>query len=192
MRLVAVLALAASFLGCERQPQEQFEELYFPTDTAVGFDILPAGNAVAGQQWSATYLDQDGKTTKFRVELPAAPGDAAFPASGQGKFISEPGSDPLPLLTSLKTALQARRIPHTAQKVDALAFDFMLAGAHQSRSPKGLSASPKGNWISLKISFGRGKGEVILNLNPVIHKAEFALKDPAEGDLVLAELAKVF
>jgi hypothetical protein len=36
-----------------------------------------------------------------------------------------------------------------------------------------------------------GEAEVFLNTNTVLGKAEFSIKDPDEGDQVLAELAKV-
>jgi hypothetical protein len=190
--LLSVLLFAAGFVACQRhQHDSQVEELYFPTEGSVGFDILRAGSSPGAQSWDATYLGQEGKTTRFRIELPADAGDASFPSSGQGKFLAEAGSDPIPLLDSLKKALQAKHMPRSVQKVDALTFNFVVAGEHQSRSPKGLSANPSGNWTSLAISFAKGRGEFLLNINPVIHKAEFSLKNPADGDLVLAELAKV-
>lgn len=195
-RLLCVLVVTALLVACQRpaKPETRVEEMYFPTDGAVGFDILPAGSSAGTQGWSATYTDQDGKTTKFRIELGPTTGPSdKSPAlsSGQGKFLAETGSDPIPLLDSLRKALQAKRMPRNVQKVDALPFDYVVVGDNQSRSPNGMSGNPKGNWTAMKISFAKDKGEVLLNVNPVIHKAEFAVKEPADGDLVLAELAKV-
>ncbi|HVO79474.1 MAG TPA: hypothetical protein VMT28_02020 [Terriglobales bacterium] len=192
-RLLSVVLLAASFVACQQHQQQdsQLEELYFPIEGSVGFDILRAGSSPGVQSWDATYLDREGKTTKFRIELPVDAGDASFSSSGQGKFLAEAGSDPIPLLESLKTALQAKHLPRSAQKVDVLTFNFVVAGQHQSRSPKGLSGNPAGNWRSLAISFAKGKGELLLNINPVIHKAEFSIRNPADADRALAELAKV-
>jgi hypothetical protein len=112
-------------------------------------------------------------------------------SSGQGKFFAETGSDPIPLLDVLRKALQAKRMPRMVQRVDVLPFDYVVVGENQSRSPNGMSGNPKGDWTAMKISFAKGKGEVLLNVNPVIHKAEFSINTPADGDLVLAELAKV-
>jgi len=49
-----------------------------------------------------------------------------------------------------------------------------------------------GNWTSTKVFLANDRAEVYFNFNPVIHKGEFAMKDPAYGDPVLSELAKVF
>jgi hypothetical protein len=42
-----------------------------------------------------------------------------------------------------------------------------------------------------RIISGAGSSEVYLNLNPVLGKGEFSIKDPDYGDGVLLELAKV-
>ncbi|MBZ5704805.1 MAG: hypothetical protein LAN63_05585 [Acidobacteriia bacterium] len=92
----------------------------------------------------------------------------------------------------MKKALQAKRLPKNVQAVDALPFDYAILGENQTRSPNGgYSDKPKGNWTAMEISFAKGKGEVLLNVDPVSHKAELSIKDPAYGDIVLAELAKV-
>lgn len=49
----------------------------------------------------------------------------------------------------------------------------------------------KGNWIAAKLFFGGDQGEVFLNLNPALGKAEFSIKDSDYGDYVIGELAKV-
>jgi hypothetical protein len=45
----------------------------------------------------------------------------------------------------------------------------------------------------MKIFIGEGEqeGEVFLNLNPVLKKGQFSIKDPDYGGIVLARLAEV-
>jgi len=45
----------------------------------------------------------------------------------------------------------------------------------------------------MKIFIGEGEqeGDVFLNLNPVIKKGQFSIKDADYGDTVLAQLARV-
>ena len=45
----------------------------------------------------------------------------------------------------------------------------------------------------MKIFIGEGEeeGEVFLNLNPVIKKGQFSIKDAEYGDIVLRQLARV-
>ena len=140
----------------------------------------------------AAYTDE-GRSAKFRIELGPATAleDKIGSISvGRGELLPETNSDPLPFLQSLKTALQAKHLPTKIVQADALPFDYMILGENQSRSPDdSFRDTPKGDWTTMKISLG--KGEVFLNLNPAAHKAEFSVKDPASGDLVLAELAKI-
>jgi hypothetical protein len=169
-------------------------EAYMTTDGSVGVDIMRMGGEGSLQRWLATYTDGT-QTTRFTIELePAtASGGPGSPITGKGKFISEAGSDPIPLLESLKRALQARRMPSNVQKVDELAFNYLVIGEHQSRSATGaLQAQPSGNWEASKVFLANDQAQVYFNFNPVMHKAEFSIKDAEYGDRVLAELAKVF
>jgi hypothetical protein len=52
---------------------------------------------------------------------------------------------------------------------------------------------PRGNWTPMKIFIGEREqeGEVFLNLNPVLQKGQFSIKDPDYGGIVLARLAEV-
>jgi hypothetical protein len=45
----------------------------------------------------------------------------------------------------------------------------------------------------MKILIGKGEqeGDMFLNLNPVIKKGQFSIKDPEYGDILLAQLARV-
>jgi hypothetical protein len=195
--VLASLLLAAA---CHRQSATESGsavEFYTPVDGAVGLDILPLQSAEGSHVWLVTYTNDAG-TTKFRVELgPTSTGTAkrASMPFGQGRFLSEPGSDPLPLLRTLKETLKAKLLPTNAQKVDSLAFDYLLLGENQTRSANGsFSSNPKGNWTTLKLFFPQGgdEGEVYFNINETAHQAEFAIKDPDYGNYVLAELASIF
>jgi len=175
-----------------REPSDLHVEPYIPVDGAVGFDILPLGNDDEARRWMATYTD-GGSSTKFRIELGAGTkSDANGMLFGQGKIIGEPGSDPLPLLDALKSALKAKRIPGSVKKVDELQFTYAILGEEQTRSSAGgFTDKPKGNWTAMKIFLGSKNAEVFLNFDPSDHQAEFSIKDADYGDAVLAELAKV-
>ena len=192
MRLAICLLLAVSIMGCKRtaEPQSQTED-YIPAEGAVGFGILRLANDGGAQRWLATYTD-GGRTTRFTIELqPVANGRGSVPVA-KGRFVAAANSDPLPLLDSLKTALQAQRLPSHVQKADALPFDYLLLGENQSRDSSGsFRQSPAGNWMVMKVVFAGDQAEVYLNLNPAIHQGEFAIKDPTYGNRVLDELAKV-
>jgi hypothetical protein len=174
-------------VACQRhkkeasQERKETAESYIPSEGAVGFDILPLHSSGGAQRWLATYTDDSG-TTKFSFELEA----------GKGKFTSEEGSNPLPLLEALKKALEAKHMPRKVEHADMLSFLYVVIGEHNSQAVGGgFNEKPSGNWTAMKIFLADGKGEVFLNFNPVLHKAEFSIKDPEYGDIVLAELAKV-
>jgi hypothetical protein len=198
--LLVLLTILFSSVACHKQAATESAtavEFYTPVDGAVGLSILPLQSTGGSHTWLATYTDESG-TTKFQIELdPAATTDKnGIPASmGHGKFLSEPDSDPLPLLRSLKTALRVKHMPANAQKVDELPFDYALLGENQSRSTRGAySSQPQGNWTTMKVFLPAGgdEGEVLLNINEVQHQAEFAIEDPRYGDVVLDQLEKVF
>jgi hypothetical protein len=194
--LCLLLAIAVSDIACQRSRSapETIIESYDPANGAVGFDIIRLGSSDGSPRWLATYTD-GVRTTKFSIELgpTASSDDPSSPRVGKGRLAAETDSDPLPLLDSLKKALQAKRMPSGVQKADTLPFDYLLLGENQSRSLDGrFSQSPRGNWMATKIFLANDQAEVYFNLNPIIHKAEFSIKDPAYGDRVLAEFAKVF
>jgi hypothetical protein len=195
--ICAMVVILASLLACQRHsppPETTALEPYIPSPGAVGFDIFPLGGSDATQNWLAAYTD-DGKSTKFRIEIGPATMTADKSGSisaGKGRFLPQADSDSesLPFLHSLKAALQAKRLPTNIEQAEALSFDYVVLGENQTRFPDdSFRATPRGNWTAMKISLA--KSEVFLNLNPVAHKAEFAIKDPADGDIVLAELAKI-
>jgi hypothetical protein len=138
-----------------------------------------------------------GTTAKFRLELQqkdALTGDGFPVARAQGRFIAVPGSDNSELLEDLTKALEAKRVPSEVPRQIELAFDAAVLGERQSRnSGGGYSDNPPGDWILIKIFLPKGEdeGEVFLNLNPVLGKAEFSIKDSDYGDYVVQQLAKV-
>jgi hypothetical protein len=67
-------------------------------------------------------------------------------------------------------------------------------GKNQSQAPGGgFQPKPPGHWTPMKIFIGEGQQEsqLFLNLNPVIKKGQFSIKDADYGDIVLAQLARV-
>ena len=91
-------------------------------------------------------------------------------------------------------ALQAKKVPTNVHRVETVPFDYVILGQNQSRSSDGgFGDSPRGNWTAMKIFLGEGEseGEVFLNFNSAVGKAEFSIKDSDYGDFVMAELAKV-
>jgi hypothetical protein len=200
LSLCLLVAISASLTACKKTstppPSAPVDtvEAYSPIEGAVELDILPLQSAEDLVAWMAAYTDE-GRTTRFRIEFGSrtAADEKGSPVSaGQGRVLAEKDSDPIPLLESLQKALQAKRLPSKVQKADVLPFDYVVVGENQTRSADGsFTDKPAGNWTAMKIFLAKGKGEVFLNVNPVIHKAEFSIKDAGYGDIVLAELAKV-
>jgi hypothetical protein len=160
------------------------------------FDIKASDNPVLldWRIYDCTY-EARGKTAKFRIRFRRDPFLGAIPmARAQGEFLAVAGSENAALLEDLMKALEAKQFPANSPRTAELAFDAALLGERQSRSASGgYSDSPRGDWMTIKIFLPKGgdEGEVFLNLNPVLGKAEFSIKDPGYGDYVLAQLAKV-
>ena len=200
-----VFFLAVSFIvlfGCNlpsTRTQERAAERYIPDSGSVGFDIEPLPSDGPEQHWLAIYTSQ-GKTAKFRIEFgPTSPINDKESKDfdiqkGNGKFISEVGSDASVLLTDLKKSLEAKTLPTKVKRASNLPFVFVTLGKNQSQAADGgFSANPPGNWTPMKIFLGEGEqeGEVFLNINPVIRKGQFSIKDVDYGDIVIAQLARV-
>jgi hypothetical protein len=191
---VLLLALTLASVACNKAPKPQApDEVYTAGPGAVGLDIIPAGIEGGAVRWLATYSDGT-TTTKFEIEFNrATSANNSLMASGKGRLISVAGSDPTPLLDALKEALDARHRPKRAIKADELPFDYTVIGENQSHAIDGsFSGTPKGNWTATKLFLANDQAEVYFNFNPVIHKAEFSIKDRDYGDRLLAEFAKVF
>jgi hypothetical protein len=137
--------------------------------------------------WRATYSSQ-GKTATFRIEL-----EKGKP-TGTGRLMAEAGSDASVLLSHLSAALDANSVPSGIPRAIAISFVYVNLGDNLSQAPAvGFSTDPPGHWTALKLFLGEREreGEVFLNLNPVLGKGQFAIKDSDSGDLVMRELAKV-
>jgi hypothetical protein len=121
-------------------------------------------------------------------------GDVVPIAAAEGKFLAVAGSENSALLEDLMKTLEAKRLPTPGTREAELAFDAAVLGEKQSRSSAGgYSDNPPGDWKLIKIFLPKGgdEGEVFLNVNPVLGKAEFSIKDSDYGDYVLGQLAKV-
>ena len=104
------------------------------------------------------------------------------------------GSENSVLLEDLKKALDAKEFPQKVSRIKELPFNAAIIGEQQSRDAAGgYSNRPKGDWTLLKLFLPKGgdDGEVFLNINPVMGKAEFSIKDSDYGNYVLEQLAKV-
>jgi hypothetical protein len=205
IRLSRLAFLAANLIAvgaCQRPSasvQDEVQEHYLPSPNSVGFDIESQRTDNASQQWLATYTSQ-GKTAKFRIELRPAKSikDKELVdfdiQSGAGRFIAVSGSDASVLLTDLKNALEAKTLPSHSERVATLPFTYVTFGNKQSQaSGGGFNAKPAGHWTPMKIFIGEGEkeGQVFVNINPVIKKGQFSIKDQDYGDIVLSQLASV-
>jgi hypothetical protein len=193
--VIAFLVVAIS-AGCGKAEEQPAAE---PQVAAVGaswlmFSLRPADGATSDQvkRYQAAYV-ADGKTARFDIELIMVRPSGQIPvAFTKGKFISVPNSDASGLLAALQKTLQAKSLPPSTVRVAELPFSAALLGDHASHSPNGgFAVKPPGNWTSIKLFLGKDSSEVYLNLNPVLGKGEFAMKDQDYGDGVLQELAKV-
>jgi len=196
-----LIILSTAMVACGRPvrgTQQHSSETYMPVPGAVAFEIKPVPTS-AGSGWLATY-QRHGKTAKFKIELDQEKSlddkesRSLRIKSGKGRFVAEPGSDSSDLLIELKTALEAKSFPAKIRRVNTLPFTFVSFGRNQSQaSDGGFFANPPGNWTPMKIFIGDGdqEGEVFLNLNPVLAKGQFSIKDPDYGDIVLGQLASV-
>jgi hypothetical protein len=210
-RSLPVLIATLLFLGLgacrgKAASQKSISEPYLADSASVGFDISALKSEGGMRVWLANYTSQ-GKTAKFRIEIgPATPvpkGNDGFNfTTGDGKLISEPGSDSSVLIADLKKALEANRLPVKVQRATSLPFTYVILGEQDSQSEGGgFNSKPPGNWTAMKIFIGTGEqignseesdeGEVFLNFNPVSGKAQFSEKDKDYGDYVLAKLATV-
>jgi hypothetical protein len=173
-------------------------EHYLADDPSVGFDLQPLGKGTASQ-WIATYASH-GRIARFRIELGQARASTSDEGrqfgitSGEGRLVPERGSDSSLLLIDLRKALQAKTEIKPASTKTIVTFTFANIGDNLPQTNGGgFAERPAGNWTALKLFFGEGdkEAEVFLNINRQIRKAQFSMKDPDYGDLVLEELAKV-
>ncbi|HSS98036.1 MAG TPA: hypothetical protein VLK33_13440 [Terriglobales bacterium] len=197
--IAAILCLVISGDACKETPHSsgQVEPRLLVGPPAAVFDLKSAhGSDASGVQiYECVYQERD-KTTRFRLQLKQlepASGDIPM-ASAEGILQAVNGSDNSLFLDRLKIALDAKTIPTKSPRVTELPFDAMIIGIKQSRNSDGsYSSKPAGDWSAIKLFFPKGgdDGEVFLNLNPVLGKGEFSIKDSDYGDYLLQEFAKV-
>ena len=206
--LICIVLLATN--GCNRQrPKPEVGEAKGSTvemrslggtfPPPVTFDIRGSETNFGpgrGQDCECTYV-ADGMTAKFllRLKFDAIQNfEGLLIANGEGKFIASKGSENSVLLKHLKSALEAKTMPASVQRTEELAFDAVILGQHQSRNAaRGYASSPAGDWTAMKLFLPKGddEGQVFLNLNVVLGKAEFSIKDSDYGDYLLEQFAKV-
>jgi hypothetical protein len=196
-----------AFAGCKKPESANTVRLAAPLalDSNAGqqepptvmFDLnksSAASGSANSQVYDCTYQAR-GKLAKFRLEFGHSAMSGAIPmASAHGRFLPMVGSENAELLGDLMKALEAKQYPARSPRVSELAFDAVLLGEKQSRNPTGGYADkPPGDWMVVKIFLPKGgdEGEVFLNLNPVLGKGEFSIKDSDYGDYVVTQLAKV-
>jgi len=165
--------------------------------SALLFDIAAAADPTLPgiELYDCTY-NARGKTAKFRLQFRQGPHVTSPIAMSlaEGKFLAVPGSENSILLEDLSKALEAKRLPSQSARISELAFDAVVLGEDQSRrSSGGFYNNPRGGWRTIKIFLPKGgdEGEVFLNMNPALGKAELSIKDPDYGDYLLEHLAGV-
>ena len=200
-RFIAYLLMLSSMTGaCKQLPRKTVEsepEQYISDPNSVPFDIQPVKGTVGTTTWLATYSAQ-GKIARFKLEFgpsKAMDDKGEFDIrQGEGRFLAESGSDASVLLADLKKALEAKVLPAKVRRVPSLSFIYVSFSERQSQaSGGGFNSKPPGNWTPMKIFIGEGEGEgqIFVNINPVMKKGQFSIKDEEYGDIVLAQLAGV-
>src|SRR5215472_13903616 len=206
--LVGVCSLLIAANACKKQsaisekekPSDVKIQPRVPSDEppVVTFDMTPTkteSEPADVQLYDCTYV-AGGETAKFQLEFKqtrTTSGEIRF-ALGEGKFRAMAGSDNSVLLQDLKKALEAKHLPRKSSRIAELPFDAVVLAKNQSRdSSGGFSSKPPGDWIAIKLFFPKGgdDAEVYLNLNPVLGKGEFSIKDSDYGDYLLEVFAKV-
>jgi hypothetical protein len=197
--LLFVLGLVMLGAGCKSKPP--IEPPYSLVEGSVGFDAkLESGSAKLEEptKWLATYKS-GGRIAQFRIEFEGTKESSTTPiriSFGKGKFVAVPGSDATALMSELKKALEAKTLPAKVARVESVPFVYAIIGndLYRGATDGGLSGDRKGNWIAVKLFLGTGdtdEGEVFLNMNPLLQKGEFSIKDSDYGDFVVGQLAKV-
>ncbi len=190
LRRPAIVLLLIALASCDRSVQliqkSPEPETYVADPDSLGFDLT---QILPDREFVATYTAHD-KTARFRIQLdPPSPTAKNF-AVGKGRFLPEPGSDSGAILTDLAKVLEAKKIPERVTRAPSVSFEYVILGENMSKGKNGFG-DPPGHWSMVKLFFGNDDAELFLNLNPVIRKGEFSIKDPDYGDYLIAELAKI-
>jgi hypothetical protein len=188
-----LLLVTLAISGCKSKTPA--EPPYVHSEGSVGFDLtLQSGlaNLAAPTTWLGVHKS-GGHSAQFKIELNELQPSNNGLSLGRGKFVAQSGSDATSLIAALVKELEAKKVPAQVTRTQSIEFDYAIIGENLSQAGDGgLNAKPGGNWIALKLFLGKGQDiEMFLNLNPVLHKGEFSIKDPDYGDDLVAELAKV-
>ena len=108
--------------------------------------------------------------------------------------MAAPGSDIGAQLEDLKTVLEAKQLAvHTALVRDVPLDALVLSEKQSENAGGGFSNKPPGVWVIVKLALPKGgdDDEVFLNINPLLGKSEFPIKDEPYGDFVVQELGRV-
>jgi len=201
MNVKAYIAVAAVvlLLGCRQaQPSGAISEPFSPDEGSVPFTATLVSTAPDGTQlWDGTYL-ADKQTAHFKFELGTSQSiDAKQKLGfGNGRFIAVEDSQPGSMLLALQKALEAKHFPKKSTRSKELRFQYADLGSGFSMLQRGgFTDNPPGNWRTTKLFLGTVGDdddiEVFFNLNPILKKGEFSIKDVDYGDHVLIQLAKV-
>ena len=172
-------------------------ETYVSDPNSVPFDIAPL-SGTPSNGWTASFT-AEGETARFLIEFEVPKKidtEMNLPiSSGKGRFAAVDGSKNGTLLARLRRALYAKKLPVSIVRTTSLPFTYVNFGANQSQALDGggFTPNPPGHWTVNKLFIGEGENEceVFLNLNPVLKKGQFSIKDDDYGDVCLAQLAKV-
>lgn len=191
-----VLLATQILLGCQNSRPVVKE----PTVPTIGkgwldFDLKTLTPVTpATELYEGTY-SSNGKTARFQIEFQMGKPSGEFRISfGKGRIIAVPGSDSSELLQQLKKTFEATKLPSSVVRTQSISFDVAQLGDKQSHSlDGGFFSNPPGNWRPIKIFLGEENtySECFLNINTVLHKGEFSIKDPEYGNDLIGELAKV-
>ncbi len=195
---VALLLIGTS---CRQQQpktgliQIRIENRQKEVQPVVSFGIEPDGTQSADRwKYKASYT-RNGKTARFGIDFVLAKTSAeeSRPRSGSGSLIADSRSLDNDLLEDLKKTLKATAPPQNRIHVHQLPFRFFIEGENMDRGRNGdLIDAATGNWVKTKLFFGPQQDqEVYFNFQRSGGTGEFVMADPAFGNAVLQELAKV-
>ena len=158
-----------------------------------GADRVPlAMRRVGDSVWELSYRTQHGESRlRVRPQIRTVPDSIPF-ASATWTLYAVPGYSPRTLLSALATAHGTPDTVILTSPRDSLRLDVSLLAVDAARNSEGaFGRAGTGSWIAAKLFFADDEGEVYLNLNPARNEAEFGVKDPEYGPVVLRELGRL-
>jgi len=156
-------------------------------------DRVPLGmRAVADSVWELSYRDANGESRlRVRPRMRPVPDSVQFVASTWTLYPVQ-GYSTRALLGALARAHGNPIAFKLGSPVDSMRLDVVLLAVDAMRYADGaFGGAGKGNWIEGKLIFADDEGEVYLNLNPTLGRAEFGVKDAEYGPVVLREISRL-